>query len=89
MGHLDVALTFIKVPLVDSPIEFRHWMTDTYLLAIHEASPVTKKPPKKLANLGNADFIFMRFDQSPFIYDLMIPPISTCLTPTLETASVN
>ena len=71
-GHLDLALAFIGEPLVDSPMQCRHWMTDTYLLAVHEASPMAKKPPKKLAKLGNEDFIFIRRDQSPLIYDLLI-----------------
>jgi DNA-binding transcriptional LysR family regulator len=47
-------------------------MTDTYLLAVHEASPLAKKPPKKLAELADEDFVFFRRNQSPLLYDLMI-----------------
>jgi DNA-binding transcriptional LysR family regulator len=71
-GHLDLALAFIGAPLEDSPLQARPWMTDTYLLAVHETSPMAKKPPKKLAQLLGEDFIFFRREPSPRLYDLMI-----------------
>ena len=71
-GHLDLALAFTGEPLEDSPLQARHWMTDTYLLAVHETSPMAKKPPKKLAELSGEEFIFFRREPSPRLYDLMI-----------------
>ena len=71
-GHLDLALAFTGEHLEDSPIQSRAWMTDTYLLAVHETSPMAKKPPIKLAELCNEDFIFFRREPSPLLYDLMI-----------------
>ncbi len=71
-GHLDLALAFIGEPLEGSPLASRHWITDTCLLAVQETSPMAKKPPGRLADLGNENFIFIRRDQSPLIYDLMI-----------------
>lgn len=71
-GHLDLALAFTGESLEDSPLQARHWMTDTYLLAVHEASPMAKKPPKKLAELSSEDLIFFRREPSPRLYDLMI-----------------
>jgi DNA-binding transcriptional LysR family regulator len=71
-GHLDLALAYIGELSEDSPLGSRHWMTDTYLLAVHEASPLAKKPPKKLLELAGEDFVFFRRNQSPLLYDLMI-----------------
>ena len=71
-GHLDMALAFADERSDDSPLQFRHWMSDGYVLAVHETSPMAAKPPKKLAGLGSEDFIFIRRDQSPMVYDLMI-----------------
>lgn len=71
-GHLDLALAYVGELSAENPLASRHWMTDTYLLAVHEASPMAKKPPKKLAELAKEDFIFFRRDQSPLLHDLMI-----------------
>ena len=71
-GQLDLALAYTGELAHDSPLQTRHWMTDTYLLAVHEASAFAKKPPKRLAELSGHDFIFFRRDQSPRLYDLMI-----------------
>jgi DNA-binding transcriptional LysR family regulator len=71
-GNLDLALAYTGVLSEDSPLESRYWMTDTYLLAVHEASAIAKKPPKRLAELNGEDFILFRRDQSPRLYDLMI-----------------
>ena len=71
-GHLDLALAFVGELAEGSPLESRHWMTDTYLLAVHDSSPLAKKPPDKLAELSNEELIFFRREQSPLLYDLMI-----------------
>lgn len=71
-GHLDLALAYVGDLAPDSPLACRHWMTDTYLLAVHEASPLAKRPPKKLAELANTDFIFFQRERSPLLHDLMI-----------------
>ena len=71
-GHLDLALAYVGELSKDSPLAFRPWMTDTYLLAVHETSPMAKTPPKKLAELAGADFIFFRRDKSPLLHDVMI-----------------
>ncbi len=71
-GQLDLALAYIGELANDSPLASKLWMTDTYLLAVHESSPMAKKPPKKLADLADTDFIFFRRDQSPLLHDLMI-----------------
>lgn len=71
-GHLDLALAYVGDLATESPLACRHWMTDTYLLAVHEASPLAKRPPKKLAELANTDFIFFQRERSPLLHDLMI-----------------
>ncbi len=71
-GHLDLALAYAGELGEGNPLASKLWMTDTYLLAVHESSPLAQKPPKKLAELANADFIFFRRDQSPLLHDLMI-----------------
>lgn len=71
-GHLDLAIAFTGKPLEDSPLQARRWMTDTYLLAVHDASPMARKPPKKLAEVSGEKFVFFRREPSPRLYDLMI-----------------
>ena len=71
-GHLDLALAYAGELGRDNPLVSKHWMTDTYLLAVHESSALAKRPPKKLAELAKEDFIFFRRDQSPLLHDMMI-----------------
>lgn len=71
-GKLDLALAYTGELSDDSPLQIRHWMTDTYLLAVHEGSAIAKRPPKRLAELSGQDFIFFSRDQSARLYDLMI-----------------
>lgn len=71
-GNLDLALAYTGGLSDDSPLQSRYWMTDTYLLAVHEASALARKPPKRLAELNGEDFILFRRDQSPRLHDLMI-----------------
>jgi DNA-binding transcriptional LysR family regulator len=70
--NLDLALAYTGELPADSPLQCRHWMTDTYLLAVHEASAIAQNPPTRLAELTGQDFIFFRREKSPRIYDLMI-----------------
>lgn len=71
-GNLDLALAYTGGLSEDSPLKSRYWMTDTYLLAVHETSALVKRPPKRLAELSGEDFILFRRDQSPRLHDLMI-----------------
>lgn len=71
-GKLDLALAHTGELDADGPLQGRHWMTDTYLLAVNEATPLAKKPPRRLAGLNGEDFILFRRDQSPRVHDLMI-----------------
>lgn len=71
-GHLDLALAYTGPQADDSPLAAAPWMEDTYLLAVHEDSGLARRPPLKLADLGDEDFILFRRDQSPRLHDLMI-----------------
>ena len=71
-GHLDMALAYTGPLAGDSPLAVVPWMEDTYLLAVHEDSALARRPPLKLADLNEDDFILFRRDQSPRLHDLMI-----------------
>ena len=71
-GQLDMALAYVGTEPAHSPLQAVPWMTDDYLLAIHEDSPLATHPPQRLAELNGEDFIMFRRDQSSRLHDLMI-----------------
>lgn len=71
-GQLDMGLAYIGAIESQSPLQHVPWMTDDYLLAVHETSPLARHPPSCLADLNAEDFIMFRRDQSPRLHDLMI-----------------
>lgn len=71
-GQLDLALAYLGSLDAQSPLRAVHWMTDDYLLAVHEASALVQRPPQRLAELAGEDFVLFRRDQSPRLHDLLI-----------------
>ncbi|MFA6310160.1 MAG: LysR family transcriptional regulator [Sterolibacterium sp.] len=71
-GHLDMALAYTGPLADDGPLAAVAWIEDTYLLALHEDSELARRPPRRLADLNDEDFILFRRDRSPRLHDLLI-----------------
>ena len=71
-GNLDLALAYTGGLSEDSPLQSRYWMTDTYLLAVHEASALARRPPKRLAELNARTSSCSGATSRPRLHDLMI-----------------
>lgn len=71
-GHLDLALAYTGALAADSPLDTAPWLVDDYCLAVNELSSLSKRPPKRMADLNGEDFVLFRRDQSPHMHDLMI-----------------
>lgn len=71
-GHLDLALATTGPLPADGPLVSAPWLVDEYRLAVNTASPLYRRPPRRLADLNGEDFVLFRRDQSAYLHDLMI-----------------
>lgn len=71
-GELDLALAFAPATQSDAALATGAWLTDDYLLAVHEDSPWAAAPPQRMAQLNDTDFVLFRRDRSPHLFDSMI-----------------
>lgn len=71
-GQLDMGLAYLGEPPHPAALRCLPWMSDDYLLAVHEDSPLAQRPPQRLAELNGEDFIMFRRDQSSHLHDLMV-----------------
>lgn len=71
-GHLDMAVAYPGPATLPAPLDSRRWMTDEYRLAVSAGSPLARRPPRRLRDLAEEDFVLFRRDQSPPMYDLIL-----------------
>lgn len=71
-GHLDLALAYSGQ--IDEEPDLRHipWFTDEYRLAVPADSQFVHRPPVRLADLNQEDFVLFSREQSPRMHDMLI-----------------
>ena len=70
-GRLDIGMLFFP-PEDDAELSCQCLYKDNLVLVTSEHSPLAKHPPKKLADLNNADFIWFERAATPSYHDKLI-----------------
>jgi DNA-binding transcriptional LysR family regulator len=71
-GQLDLAIAHLPVTGVDEALTSVPWLVDDYMLAVHANSPWVARPPQRMAELGDTDFVMFSRERSPGLFDRLI-----------------
>lgn len=68
--RLDMALTYVGPQVSDALLAVSTWLQESLVLAVPGHSPLLARPPRRLAELQDEDFVAFPRAQSPHLHEL-------------------